>query len=116
MDVLVYVVLHAGITNLCSNLSFLKNYCNPNYMLSETGYYLSSLELAAEFIKCVKKEEMVDGAAKKTSNLMFVVADTRRLIKTCTKRSCPYEILKENFLLEGYDLYTCLDWLNNPCR
>ena len=46
-----YVVLQGAVDNLLSNIECVKNYCNQNFMLSETEYYLSSLEIVALFFK-----------------------------------------------------------------
>lgn len=111
----VYVVLQAGVTNLCSNIKFLREFCNPSYMLSETGYYLSSLELASEYIKNLKFDSLV-GSVEQTSQVLFVSGMSSKLKKLCEKENWPFQIVEENLELVGYEMVLFSDWFNNPCR
>jgi len=102
MDVWVYVVIQAGIKHLFSNINYLQNYCNPSYMFSETGYYLSSLELAAQFIRTIQKKEF----ALNTEFLIATVEKDRLIGINGIK-------YMKDVVITGYSLKTCLAWIKD---
>lgn len=51
MDIWLYVGLKANVRKLASVINFIREYANPTLMQGELGYYFSTLELAAAYIK-----------------------------------------------------------------
>ena len=109
MDVWVFVTIQAQIKKLFTNINFLRNYSNPSYMLSETGYYLSSLELAAEYIKAMKPIDY-----KQDEQVMFVLFDSYKLKQNHALKS--FELVEEFYELIGYEALVVMEWLTVPSR
>ncbi|XP_047128421.1 uncharacterized protein LOC101239998 [Hydra vulgaris] len=109
MDVLVYVTIQARIKKLFSNIQFLRNFSNPSYMLSETGYYLASLELAAEYIKTMKLNDF-----KQENEIVFVLYDSDKLKLSHSLKL--FEVVEELYELVGYEAYVVMEWLTLPSR
>ena len=113
MDVWVYVTLKAGIRDLATQINMLKEYCNPSIMMSETGYYLSSLELAAEFIKTMPSTK-VDTDVGDGAEVYFLVAEEEKFMRLANLKSSWFDVVEKNISLPGYEVVTIFEWLNDP--
>lgn len=112
IDVWVYVTIKAAVPNTFWNVKYLKEFANPKYMLSETGYYLSSLEMASEYIKTLNADQ-VDHPEKPRYILLFDIESVRSL---CRNENTPFQLVCEDTQLPGYEMATTLDMIKNNFR
>lgn len=55
---LILTLLRANVVNLCSHVSFIQNFRNPDKMTGEAGYYLSSLQGAINFVEVMDRQSL----------------------------------------------------------
>lgn len=92
-------------------------------MLSETGYYLSSLEMSAEYIKRLDPDNLnivecstVDGLPGEVG--MLLLPDCRAVDILCLgdKSARYFERMEREVLLKGYEMVTSLDMVRDSSR
>ena len=110
----VYVVLHADIHKLATMISFLKNYSNPNLAFSEAGYYLSSLEFAAEYVRTLTFKDLLDNPLQYDEK--WLVCEQDRYLQLSQSSDCPFVICSQSETLTGFDLYAVTEWINDCSR
>lgn len=55
---LILTLLRANVSSLCSQVSFIQNFRNPEKLSGEAGYYLSSLQGAINFIEALDRQSL----------------------------------------------------------
>lgn len=56
VPLLIMTLLRANVANLCSHVTFIQSFRNPDKMTGEAGYYLSSLQGAINFIEVLDRQ------------------------------------------------------------
>ena len=114
MDVWVYIVLQAPAGNLLDNIEYLKNFCNPNFMLSETGCYLQSLEIAALFLKSVDESKYRNTPSIRKDTFVLVAKDL--IYENPIGKEANLFKYVEDVKVIGYGIQICLEWIADPCK
>lgn len=124
IDVWVFVTIQASVPALCWDIQYLKDFSNSNYMLSETGYYLSSLEMSAEYIKRLDAGnlDIVEGLPSSNTKDRFLLLPEYKaaeiLLNWSTRNGCNYFEWTEGRerSLEGYQIVTSLEMIRDTSR
>lgn len=58
IPLLILTLLKANVQNLCSHVSFIQNFRNPDKLSGEAGYYLSSLQGAINFLEALDRQSL----------------------------------------------------------
>uniref|UniRef100_A0A7M5USU3 VPS9 domain-containing protein n=1 Tax=Clytia hemisphaerica TaxID=252671 RepID=A0A7M5USU3_9CNID len=119
IDIWVYITIQASVPDLCWDIQYLKAFSNPNYMLSETGYYLSSLEMAAEYIKRLDSMDSLDsGVIESTPDqpTYLLLPDVNVARTLCERDGRLFKLVDEEYVLEGYQYATNLDMIRDSSR
>lgn len=58
IPLLILTLLKTNVQNLCSHVSFIQNFRNPDKLFGEAGYYLSSLQGAINFIEALDRQSL----------------------------------------------------------
>ena len=103
-------------SNLCWDLLYLKEYSNPNYMLSETGYYLSSLEMAAEYIKTLSSDSLDNGQVDEKPEVFLLLPDTKMTRRICELPGQIFSLVDEEYVLNGFEMVTTLQMIMDTSR
>ena len=94
-------------------------------MLSETGYYLSSLEMSAEYIKRLDAGnlDIVEGlpSSSNAKDRFLLLPDYKAveiLLNWSTRSGCEYfeRADEKEYSLEGYQMVTSLDMIRDTSR
>ena len=87
-------------------------------MLSETGYYLSSLEMAAEYIKTLDTDQLdfKESGEVGNSGIKLLLPNIGLSKAMCCKENTPFELVCDHFELTGYEMVTTLDLVRNTSR
>ena len=117
-----YVLLKARLPKFFSTVSLLRSYSNPRIGLSEFGYYLASFELAGEYI-LMQQGSLSHSKSTLPNNEsaeVFFIPETGRCLKFVEKCGSLFEVVQNEFCLEGYTLIADLDlqletgrWVNS---
>jgi len=116
IDIWVYVTLQARVSDLCWDILYLKEYSNPNYMLSETGYYLSSLEMAAEYIKSLNSDSLDSGEVDEKAEVFVLLPDMKMTRRLCEIPDRIMSLEDEDFTVKGFEMVTTLDMIRDTSR
>jgi len=117
MDIWLYVVLKANVRKLASVINFIREYGNPTLMQGELGYYFSTLELAAAFLKELTQEKLNTSTKISPSERKppFLVCERAKHIELASKKTA-LSIVKDRVELTGYQMYIVEDWLFNTTK
>ena len=89
-------------------------------MLSETGYYLSSLEMSSEYIKRLDSDnlDIVEAPPKKRFLFLPDCRAVQILLCRSERDVCDYfeRVDKKEHLLEGYLMVASLDMIRDTSR
>ncbi|QPG74267.1 hypothetical protein FOA43_001592 [Brettanomyces nanus] len=58
VPLLIYVIFLAKTTFLYSNLAYIERYRNPDFLIGESSYYVSTLQIACNFIVDISKDQL----------------------------------------------------------
>ena len=119
IDIWVYITIQASVPDLCWDIQYLKAFSNPNYMLSETGYYLSSLEMAAEYIKRLDSMDSLDSGVIETKSdepRYLLLPDVNVARTLCERDGRFFKLVGKEYVLEGYQFATNLDMIRDSSR
>eukprot|EP00762_Andalucia_godoyi_P003406 ANDGO_06619.mRNA.1 Vacuolar protein sorting-associated protein 9 len=114
LPVLIFTVLKANVRDICSQLQFVKTYASDRFMNGEMGYYLSSVELAVEYIKNLSSEKL---CPSKSPSLLrkFAFPERQKYLRWAATDS-HVSLLSPDVVLKGYQLFAIQDWILSPAR
>lgn len=69
VPLLIYVLLKAKVKNLFSNLQYIERFRNEEFLVGETSYYVSTLQIACNFIIGINKDQLT--ITEKSSTKMW---------------------------------------------
>ncbi|GMM29842.1 guanine nucleotide exchange factor [Martiniozyma asiatica (nom. inval.)] len=58
VPLLIYVLLKTKVKNLYSNIQYIQRFREPEFLVGETSYYVSTLEIACNFIMNIKQDQL----------------------------------------------------------
>lgn len=61
VPLLIYVLIHSRFKHLYSNLQYIERFRNRDFLIGETSYYVSTLQIACNFIVNITKEQLTVG-------------------------------------------------------
>ncbi|KAG9394656.1 Vacuolar sorting protein 9 (VPS9) domain [Carpediemonas membranifera] len=114
VDIWIYVVLKARIPSLLTILNFISNFANPELLHGQSGYYFTSVQLAANYIKNLTDSDIPVTNADCECEHPFLVADPTRLLPLIQR--CPQLHIGSPFLLAGYAPFVLEDALLDTSR
>ena len=58
VPLLIYVLLHSNVHNLYSNLQYIERFRNDEFLIGETSYYVSTMQIACNFITDMGQDQL----------------------------------------------------------
>ncbi|AOA63723.1 Vacuolar protein sorting-associated protein 9 [Komagataella phaffii CBS 7435] len=92
VPLLVFVILKCKTRNLISNLSFIERFRNDRFLVGESSYYVSSLQIAANFITTIEQSLLTISAEDFAAE---IENNERKLKEESIKRKREQKILEE---------------------
>ncbi|KAJ5069069.1 hypothetical protein M0811_11970 [Anaeramoeba ignava] len=114
VDVLNFVIIKAGISNLRTTISFINEFCDEDFLNTELGYYLVSVDLSANFIENLSADKLQKCSLNVINRNLIVFEPTK--FKELASKTPYMKIQTETFILEGYQLYSIAEWNVNVIK
>eukprot|EP00118_Oscarella_pearsei_P016807 m.163293 g.163293 ORF g.163293 m.163293 type:complete len:758 (+) comp38851_c0_seq5:107-2380(+) len=111
MDIWCYVVIKADLPELATTCNFLAEYSRFSLTQGEGGYFLSSLQGAAQYILSLTDDNLIP--LKQTSYVFCCPDETRAFTSASLSTR---GVISECCQLEGYKAYVNLQWIFNQSR
>ncbi|XP_062520379.1 uncharacterized protein LOC134195377 [Corticium candelabrum] len=112
MDIWCYIVIKANIQDLATTLAFISDYCNPTVIQGQAGYFLSSLQLAAQYVMALSDDNLQ--ASERIEQ--FVTCDISAYRRFCVVQDSPFVLSGDIQELKGYTPYVIKEWYFDPSR
>jgi hypothetical protein len=114
MDIWCYVVLKANVPNLATTCSYILEYCNPALVSGEGGYFLSSLQLASQYIMTLTDDKLVRPVNMRPEQ--FVTCDIPRYQRLFAIPDSPFVLTDKTHEMSGYKAFVVKEWYFDPTR
>lgn len=96
VPLLIYVILKAKVRNLFSNLQYIERFRNEEFLVGETSYYVSTLQIACNFIIGLNKDQLTISDEEFNSKLEDSKRRLRELQQKKNEENSPSEILSKS--------------------
>jgi hypothetical protein len=97
LDAWVYVLIKANIQDLASTIAFMCQYGNPAFCNAEAGYYLTTSQVAMNFIMALTPDQLAF-----TNREVFLSCERERFADLCSRKGCPLEVVDSLVTVEGF--------------
>lgn len=96
VPLLIYVLLKAKVKNLFSNLQYIERFRNEEFLVGETSYYVSTLQIACNFIIGINKDQLTITGEEFNKNVEESKKRLREIQQKKNEENSPSEILSKS--------------------
>lgn len=96
VPLLIYVLLNSKAKNLYSNLKYIERFRNEEFLVGETSYYVSTLEIACNFIIGLNRDQLTIEDEEFNENIDKAKIRIREIQQKKAEENSPGEILSKS--------------------